>query len=62
MAVVVTAVTEATVATVRADTEDGMLVARARRAVPLVNLLLSCEFYPVLSKHRNILCVTLELN
>lgn len=32
----------ATVVTVRVDTEGGML-ARARRAVPLASLLLSCE-------------------
>ena len=36
----------ATEATVRAATEDGMLVRVARRAVPLVNSLLSCEYFP----------------
>ena len=38
MAVVVTE------ATVRAATEDGMLVRVARRAVPLASSLLSCEY------------------
>lgn len=41
MAVVVT---EVTVVTVRVATEDGMPARVARRAVPLVNSLLNCEF------------------
>jgi hypothetical protein len=43
----VAVVTGRAVATVREATDAGMLVARARRAVPLVNLLLSCEFLPL---------------
>jgi hypothetical protein len=41
-AIVATEVTEVTEVTVREDIDDGML-ARARRVVRLVNLLLNCE-------------------